>query len=108
MITFNDIHIGDTVITKYGDKGIIVNIASVAFLNHKQKFAMLSEYEKPLYKYEHDDVRKSDMVMYHTVTLCVDYHYLVGCDLKDIKEVITPNIHSEKTFLQKIRNFFHI
>ena len=55
MITYKDIHVGDTVITKYGSSGVIVNISGISYLNHKNKMSRMELYEKTIYKYVHND-----------------------------------------------------
>ena len=67
MITYKDIHVGDTVITKYGTSGVIVNISSISYLNHKSKMSRMELYEKTIYKYVHNDKRAPGL-LYNVIT----------------------------------------
>ena len=48
-------------------------------------------------------------MFYPVYTLCMcGTNELVSCDIDMIKKVIKPEEKKDKTFIQKIRNLFHI
>lgn len=102
MITYKDINIGDTVITKYGTSGIIVNISSISYLNHKSKMSRMELYEKTIYKYVHNDKRIPGLL--YNVIIFVHNNNLVTCDLDDVKSIIKADTPQPLTLKQKIKN----
>ena len=104
MITYKDINVGDTVITKYGTSGVIVNISGISYLNHKNKMSRMELYEKTIYKYVHNDKRTPGL-LYNVITF-VHNNNLVACDLDDVKSIIKADTPQPLTFKQKIKNLF--
>ena len=104
MITYRDRRVGDTVITKYGTSGVIVNISSISYLNHKNTMSRMEFYEKTIYKYIHNDKRTPGL-LYNVITF-VHNNNLVTCDLDDVKSIIKADTPQPLTFKQKIKNLF--
>lgn len=102
MITYKDINVGDTVITKYGSSGVIVNISGISYLNHKNKMSRMELYEKTIYKYVHNDKRTPGL-LYNVITF-VHNNNLVACDLDDVKSIIKADTPQPLTVKQKIKN----
>ena len=108
MMTYNDISINDKVVTTSNDTGIVIQISSIPFLNHKKKISHMDSFEKMTYKFVFDNTKNPNM-FYPVYTLCMcGTNELVSCDIDMIKKVIKPKEKKDNTFIQKIRNLFHI
>lgn len=107
-MTYNDISINDKVLTTSNDTGIVIQISSIPFLNHKKKISLMDSFEKMTYKFVFDNIKNPNM-FYPVYTVCIcGTNDLISCDIDMIKKVIKPEVKEKKTFKQKIRNFFHI
>ena len=86
MITFKDIHIGDTVILKNGKAGLVLKLVSVPYINNFGLTDNINSGKIKDFTYnETRDIYK----LYNTVTVYLKgYNIILNCDLSNIVKVI--------------------
>lgn len=89
MITFKDIHIGDTVILKNGKTGIVLKLVSVPYINN---FGLNNNIDSGKIKdFTYNETRNS-YTLYNTVTVYLKgYGTILNCDLNNIVKVFTDD-----------------
>ena len=111
MITFQDIHIGDTVVLKNGKTGLVIKLVSVPYINN---FGLSDINDKVLKtnNFSYNESR-DPYKLYNTVTVYLKgYKQIVNCDLNNIVKVISDgsNYLSNKKpnkFLDYIKSIFY-
>lgn len=88
MITFKDIHIGDTVILKNGKTGLVLKLVSIPYINN---FGSVDINDKSI---KANDFSYNESIdpykLYNTVTVYIKgYKQIINCDLNNIVKVIT-------------------
>ena len=85
MITFKDIHIGDTVILKNGKTGLVIKLVSVPYINN---FGLTENFNFTPKDFKYDESR-NPYKLYNTVTVYLKgYGTIIGCDLDNIVKVL--------------------
>ena len=113
--TYNDFHIGDTVITTNNDEGVIVAIKSIAYLN--DKIIRKSKSDKTiidLMPFNYDNTRHKG-TWYSVLTLAIQdksvktpTYYLEAVDFMEVKKIVssTDEAQPKLTLWQKIKKIF--
>lgn len=110
--TFDDLKIGDQIITTSNEIGTIIALKSYAYLNDKmlRKANQTNQIVVEMMPF-HNDNTKHDDVWYSCVTISVEdkiksTYYIEAIDLIEIKEVLHHKKHTN--IFDKIKNFLHI
>jgi hypothetical protein len=89
MITFKDIHIGDTVILKNGKTGIVLKLVSVPYINN---FGLNNNIDSGKIKDFTYNETRDIYKLYNTVTVYLKgYGTILNCDLNNIVKVFTDD-----------------
>lgn len=105
--TYNDIAIGDTIVTKSNATGKVVQINSILYLNNMKS----STKNMPNYMLQIDD-KRHDNYMYNTITLLVISSddsfapYFLAIDFSDIKKIIRQNPEKRISLFDKFKKLF--
>lgn len=114
--SFDDVKIGDTIVTTANETGVVVAIKSYAYLNDKlQRKADGNKMIIDLLPFANDDAKHKD-VWYSTLTIAVkdkqvkekDMYYLEGIDFIEIKEIVRDMSNVKVTLLDKIKKVLNI
>ena len=89
MITFKDIHIGDTVILKNGKTGLVLKLVSIPYINNFGLTDNIDSGKAQDFTYnEARDIYK----LYNTVTVYLKgYGTILNCDLNSIVKVLSDD-----------------
>lgn len=117
-ISFQDIKIGDMVLTTNNKIGQVIAIKSYAYLNDKiakksQKMGILDEESDQIFKF--DNVRHNG-VWYATITVAIEdksksvpTYYTENLDFIEIRKIIKDNKSKQvEMFIKKLKNIFYV
>jgi hypothetical protein len=112
--SFNDIKIGDQIITTSGDIGTIIAIKSYAYLNDKfiRKSNVPETLLIDLLPFQNDNTKHRG-ISYATITLVIkddkyNEYYVENIDFNEIKEVKRDMSNIKVTILDKLKKLFKL